>query len=382
MDSIYLDHNATTPVLPAVWTAMQPHLAGLCGNPASSHFAGRRARQALEEARERTAVLLGAFPDEIIFTSGATEANNLALFGLSDTPPGRLCASPIEHPSVTEPLGQLARRGFALTWLPVDREGIVAVADPNWTTPPDLQLATVMLANHETGALQPVQALAQRLGERVAFHCDAAAAAGKLVIDFHALGVTTLTISAHKFHGPQGVGALLVRRAAHLRPLVFGGHQQRQFRPGTEPVALAVGLATALDFAIRERTLRHQRCLHLRGLFLDHVRRWAAPVVLNGPEQGGLPHTLNLSFPGCRADVLLMSLDLAGVCCSTGSACSSGSLLPSPVLQAMGVGQERLLSAMRFSLSHVLDDGQAVEAARRVAQVVERLRAGTSEELP
>jgi cysteine desulfurase len=373
MDSIYLDNNATTPVLPAVWQAMQPFLAESFGNPASSHHIGRRARQALEDAREHTAALLGALADEVVFTSGATEANNLALFGSAANPPAHLVASATEHPSVTEPLRQLGERGFVLDWLRVDEQGIVLTDELVKQFRAETRLAAVMLANHETGALQPVQALAPALGDR-AFHCDAAAAAGKVAIDFHALGVTTLTISAHKFHGPPGVGALLVRRSARLRPLLFGGHQQQQRRPGTESVALAVGLAAALAIAERERAMRHHRVLQLRNLFLECLDRLADPVLLNGPQTGGLPHTLNLSFPGCQADVLLMNLDLAGIACSTGSACSSGSLLPSPVLVAMGVAPERLCSAMRFSLNHLLTDAQIVDAAGRIATVVGRLR--------
>jgi cysteine desulfurase len=315
----------------------------------------------------------------VVFTSGATEANNLALFGCAANPPAHLLAGSTEHPCVMEPLRQLGQRGFTVDWLRVDDQGIVSIAELANQLRAETRLAAVMLANHETGALQPVQALAAALAGR-AFHCDAAAAAGKVAIDFHALGVTTLTISAHKFHGPQGVGALLVRRSAPLRPLLFGGHQQQQRRPGTESVALAVGLATALAIAERERPQRHQRVLQLRGLFLECLHRLADPVVLNGPQSGGLPHTLNLSFPGCQADVLLMNLDLAGVACSTGSACSSGSLLPSPVLAAMGVAPERLNSAMRFSLNHLLTDAQIVDAARRIAAVVGRLRCTSPEE--
>jgi cysteine desulfurase len=186
--------------------------------------------------------------------------------------------------------------------------------------------------------------------------------------------VTSLSLSAHKFHGPRGVGALLLRRGAKLRPLLFGGHQQGGRRPGTEPVALAVGLATALELAEREGESRRQRVLALRRRLFDALRREAAPVVLNGPDEGGIPHTLNLSFPACRADALLMNLDLAGVACSTGSACSSGSLLPSPVLKAMGVPDEVLHSAMRFSLSALLTEAEIDEAARRIAVVVRRLR--------
>jgi cysteine desulfurase len=371
MNEIYLDNNATTPLLPAVWEAMRPFLTDTYGNPASAHTAGRRARQALEDARERTASLLGADPDEVIFTSGATEANNLALFGLAGEAGGHLVTSPIEHPSVTEPIARLVRRGFVVERLPVGPSGIVRAEALTELLKNETRLVSVMLANNETGAVQPVAQLVARLTPGIAFHCDAAQAAGKLPIHFHELGLTTLALTAHKFHGPKGVGVLLVRRHAKLAPQFLGGHQQQGRRPGTEAVALAVGLARALELARQDR---RDHVLHLRNLFLKGLRAAASPVVLNGPAEGGLPHTLNLSFPGCRADSLLMNLDLAGVACSTGSACSSGSLLPSPVLQAMGVPEHVLHSAMRFSLSSLLTEAEVEEAARRIAAVVDRLR--------
>ena len=376
-DCIYLDNNATTAVLPAVWEAMRPFLTDVYGNPASAHQAGRRARQALEDAREQIAVLLDASADEVLFTSGATEANNLALFGLAGDPPGRLVASPIEHPCVIEPLRQLQQRGFALDWLPVDSNGIVHPAAIKGMSQADTRLVSVMLANHETGAVQPVGELAGLFTQQgpgaAHFHCDAVQAVGKLPVSFRGLGVATLSLSAHKFHGPKGIGALLCRRGVRLRPLLQGGHQQQGRRPGTEPVALVVGMTTALKLALAERTAREEHIRQLRRQFLERVRELAGPVVVNGPEDG-LPHTLNLSFPGLRADALLMCLDLEGVACSTGSACSSGSLLPSPVLSAMGISEERLHSALRFSLSHLLGVEEVEEAARRIAEVVRRLR--------
>jgi cysteine desulfurase len=374
MDAIYLDNNATTPLLPAVWEAMRPFFTAVYGNPASAHGVGRRARQALEDARERTAALLGAFPDEVVFTSGGTEANNLALFGLAGDPPGHVLTSPIEHPSVAEPIEQLTRRSFDVDRLPVDGEGVVQPAALPQLLRPETRVVSVMLASNETGALQPIRALVDLQDGRGAFHCDAVQAVGRVPVGFHSLGVTTLSLSAHKFHGPKGVGALLVRRGAALRAQLWGGHQQRGRRPGTEAVALAVGLATALELAEREGADRREKVLQLRQRFLNHLRAAASPVVLNGPETGGVPHTLNVSFPGCRADALLMNLDLAGVACSTGSACSSGSLLPSPVLRAMGVAEEVLHSAMRFSLSPLLSEAEVEEAARRVAAAVARLR--------
>jgi cysteine desulfurase len=378
MESIYLDNNATTPMLPAVWEAMRPFLTEVYGNPASAHRVGSRARRALEDARERTAATLGAHVDEVIFTSGATEANNLAIFGLAGESPGHLVTSPIEHPSVAEPQRRLEQLGFVVDRLPIDTTGIVRAAALPALLRPETRLISVLLANHETGAVQPVSTLVELADGRAAFHCDAVQAVGKMPVSFHDLGVTTLALSCHKFHGPKGIGALLVRRHTRLTPQTWGGHQQQGRRPGTEPVALAVGLATALEIWRREADARTEKVRKLRRQFLTELRASASPVVLNGPAedqtQQTIPHTLNLSFPGCGADSLLMNLDLAGVACSTGSACSSGSLLPSPVLQAMDVSQEVLHSAMRFSFSALLSEAEVSEAARRVAAVVNRLR--------
>jgi cysteine desulfurase len=374
MQPIYLDHNAATPLDPAVWEAMRPFAVGPAGNPASAHAAGRRARRALDDAREEVAALLDAAPDEVVFTSGATESNNLAVLGLCGDLPGHLLASPLEHPSVAEPVRHLERAGFALEHLPAGPDGSVAPDALAGRLRPETRLVAVMLANHETGAVQPVAELAGSLPAGVAFHCDAAQAVGKVAVSFRSLGVTALSGSAHKFFGPPGVGVLLLRRGAAFRPRVFGGHQQGGRRPGSEPVALAVGLAAALALAVGDLAARAERVVGLRRRLLSALRREAAPAFLNGPEEGGVPHTLNVSFPGAAADLLLMSLDLAGVCCSTGSACSSGSLLPSPVLRAMGVPDDRLRSAMRFSLAHTLTEEEIDEAARRIASAVGRLR--------
>jgi cysteine desulfurase len=372
MDIINLDHNATTAVRPEVWDAMRPLMVEEAGNPASSHGLGRRARRALEEARETVARLVDADTDEVLFTSGATEANNLAIFGLAGEPPGAIVSSAIEHPCVTEPIQQLVRRGFHFTSLSVNYQGIVQPPAEGW--PREARLVCVMLANHETGAIQPVGALAASRDASIPFHCDAAAAVGKIPVSFRRLGVTSLCLSAHKFRGPKGIGALVVAKRAKLRPQLFGGHQQQGKRPGTEPVALAVGLATALELEIRELDRARLHFLTLRRRFLDRLRSTGDPVILNGPEEGGLPHTINVSFPGCAADALLMNLDLAGIACSTGSACSSGSLLPSPVLRAMNVPAPVLHSAMRFSLGATLTLMEIDEATERILNTVKKLR--------
>jgi cysteine desulfurase len=374
MNGIYLDNNATTPLLPAVWEAMRPFAAEVYGNPASAHQAGRHARKALEDARDRVAALLDAHPEEVLFTSGATESNNLALVSHAGDLPGHLISSPIEHPSVLEPVKQLQERGFQVDWFPVDQQGLVGLETLPNLLRPQTRFVTVMLANHEMGAIQPIRDLVNRLEGRVLFHCDAVQAVGKVVVRFHDLGVSTLSLTAHKFHGPKGIGALLVKRGVNLRPQLWGGHQQHGKRPGTEPVALAVGLATALELGCQQMQQRLEKVRRLRQRFLDSLLATSAPIVINGPETGGIPHTLNLSFPGLRADALLMNLDLAGIACSTGSACSSGSLLPSPVLQAMKAPEELLHSAMRFSLSPLLTEEEVDEAARRIGAVVKRMR--------
>ncbi|MBX3399374.1 MAG: aminotransferase class V-fold PLP-dependent enzyme [Gemmataceae bacterium] len=259
-------------------------------------------------------------------------------------------------------------------------DGLLASAVPPTLTLPlsgggkksweSVRLLTLQLANHETGAIQPVRSFVE-FG--IPVHTDAAQAVGKIPVNFRELGVTTLSLSAHKFRGPKGVGALLVKSGTKLRPLAFGGHQQRGLRPGTEPVGLAVGMAVALEHAVRTMAETAERLTRLRRRLLEQLRRKVPPVVVNGPLPGdadSLPTTLNLSFPGCRADLLLMALDLAGVACSTGSACSSGSLLPSPVIAAIRVPDDVLRSAMRFSFGETTTEAEIDEAGTRIAACV------------
>jgi len=383
---IYLDHNATTPLLPEAAEAMARIASENLGNPASSHTLGRKARRLLEDAREQVAALLGASPSEVLFTGSATEANNLAIFGtVPRGEPARILAAKIEHNCVMEPLRVLAEAGATIEWMDVDARGIVdfqkrgdivpLLAPSRGTMSPRFELAILMLANHETGAIQPVRQFANPL-PNVPVHTDAAQAVGKIPVNFRDLGCTTLTASAHKFGGPVGIGLLLMKDGTKLKPQAFGGHQQRGQRPGTESVMLAVGLATALDHAVRHMHANAQHGHALRVRFLAELRKHDCPFVLNGPAPGeadGLPSTLNLSFPGCRAELLLMALDLAGIACSTGSACSSGSLLPSPVLQAMNAPEEVLQSAMRFSFSPTQSKEEIAEAAGRVAGVVKAM---------
>lgn len=371
---IYLDSNATTPVLPEVWDAMQPYALAQFGNPSSSHGAGRKSRKALEDSREEIANLLGAFPDEVVFTSGATEANNLALESALTTSSARILASKIEHASITEHLKKLEKQGFQIQWLDTGHQGKTCVSNLHEKIQPDTKLAILMMVNHETGVLQPVEALGKELQGGMWIHSDGVQAAGKIRVDFHRLCVSSLALSAHKFHGPKGIGALLVRRGHNLKPMLFGGHQQKSLRPGTEPVHLIVGMATALRLAMNSLEARRSKVAGLRDLFLREIRNKVTDFTINGEFDPSVPFTLNLGFPGLKADILLMRLDMAGVACSTGSACSSGSLLPSPVLMAMQVAPEILKSSMRFSFGFDLTEAKVVEGARRVVDCVESLK--------
>lgn len=367
MRPIYLDHAGTTPLRPEAAAAMAAAWA-VVGNPASAHRFGRQARTLLEDARERVAALLGASPDEVVFTGGATEANNLAVFGLFTPDP-----SPIEHPCVAEPVKQLG----GVDWLPVPSQGVVSADAVAALVRPETRLVTVMLANHETGAIQPVGEIVKAVPAGVPVHTDAAQAVGKLSVNFRELGAAALTASAHKFGGPVGAGLLLLKRGTPLRPLTFGGHQQAGRRPGTESAPLAVGLAVALEHAVRDLAADQTAVGRRKQRFWDRLQTVAGPVAVNGPEPGSadaLPHILNVSFPGCRADLLVAALDLAGVACSAGAACSSGSLLPSPVLRAMDLPDERVRSAVRFSFGPGLDFADSDDAADRVGCAARRMR--------
>jgi len=359
--------------------AMVPYfLAG--GNPESRHAFGRSARRAWELAKETVAQVLGAEPAEVIFTSGGTEANNLAIFGLAgaETSPGHVISSPIEHPAIGEPIARLEAAGFSADRVPINRDGLADAVRMAETLCKDTRFATLMLANNETGAIQPVAELAAlAAAQGIPVHTDAVQAVGRIPVHFHDLGVTTLAASAHKFHGPVGIGLLLVRRGVKLGSRLFGGGQQQGRRPGTIPVPLAVGLATALRKWHEQSAVRLARWTHLRdrlesGLIAvlghDHVVR-------NGPvrDELRLPQTLNIGFPGLDGDALLIQLDMAGIAASLGSACASGSTRASPTLMSMGVPDNRLRSSVRFSLGATTCEAEIDEAIRRIIDVTRRV---------
>ncbi len=385
MHTIYLDHNATSPLLPEVAAAMAECYAAGYANPASQHRAGRRARQALEDAREGIAAILGAdltsaAPDTLIFTSGGTEANNLAVFGLCGEQPCRIAVSAIEHPSVTEPAKELRRRGWPVDVLPVTRDGVLHVGESLRDSPSRLgetrpRAVSVMLGNNETGAIQPIAQLAAACGQTgTLLHTDAVQAVGKIPVHFRQLGVDAMTVAAHKFGGPRGIGALILRHGTTMRPQLYGGFQQAGLRPGTEDVALAVGMHAALRLWLRESVDRTRRLAELRDRLERALRGGWPELIVHAEAAERLPHTSCVAFPGLNRQALVMALDLAGVACSTGSACASGSSDPSPTLVAMGCEKHVLEGSIRLSLGAATTAAEIDEAARRILNVCKDLR--------
>lgn len=373
---IDLDQNATTPLDPEVWETMKPHwLQG--GNPESRHALGRSARRAWEESKESVASILGARPNEVYFFSGGTEANNCALFGLVEARgPGAIVASPLEHSAVVGPLEFLAKnRECSLKQASVRSDGVVNLDSMLGLLDSTTRFATLMLAQNETGAIQPVKMLVEQAkSQGIPVHTDASQAVGRIPIDFESLGVASLAASAHKFHGPTGVGLLLVHRDYKLAPRLYGGGQQGGLRPGTPPVALAVGLAAALRKWNRDQVERTHRWLNLRNRLEQGLVKALGSdrAIIQGPknDMDRLPQTLNVGFPYIDGDSLLMRLDLAGIAVSLGSACASGSLTPSPALVAMGVPPERSRSSVRFSFGAFTTENDIDEALARLISLM------------
>lgn len=379
MDTIYLDHNATTPTRPEVVEAMARCYRDGYANPASAHRLGQRARRVLEEAREAVAEMLGAETsgpeaDRVLFTSGGTEANNLAILGLaqaSNSPPAHLIVSAIEHPSILVPAEHLLEKGWRLDMLPVSQDGVVRTDLLSDLLSGQTRLVSVMLGNHDTGVLQPVAELAQLCRKAaVPIHTDAVQVVGKAPVHFRALGISAMTVAAHKFQGPLGIGALVLRSDLRLEPLLFGGNQQWGVRPGTESVALAVGMQTALRLCQEEQETHARRLQSLRDRFEQGLAAGFPNLVINGRSASRLPHTSSVAFPGIDGQILLMALDMVGVACSVGSACSSGSTELSPTLRAMGLPREVVASSLRFSLGATTTEAEIDDAVGRILQVV------------
>jgi len=376
--SIYLDYNSTTPVDRRVLAAMMPYLAESYGNANSIHSAGQRARAAVDAARQSVAELLGAKSSEIVFTCGGTEADNLAIFGIvnpCDQPRKHVVTTAIEHHAVLNTAQALEKQGVDVTYVPVSREGIVDPEDIREAMRPETVLVSVMLANNEIGTIQPIEEIGRIAAEEdVYFHCDAVQAAGKMAIDVRKLGVDLLSISGHKLYAPKGVGALFVRSGAELGPLFFGGHHERDRRPGTENVPGIVGLGKAAELVMENLDADAARVVALRDRFENALL--ALPGVrVNGSVRERVPNTSNLLFEAAGGESLVIALDLQGVMCSSGAACSSGAVEPSHVLTAIGLTPDQARSSLRFSLGRPTTEQEVDEAIRIIPPVLERLRA-------
>jgi cysteine desulfurase len=375
---VYLDHAATTPVRPEVLEAMLPYLGEVFGNPSSAHVFGRRAREALDDAHDRLARAIGADAREVVFTSGGTEAINLALKGAAwagRAKGHRIVASPVEHHAVGHALGHLEKFGFEVVELPVDRYGRVDPADVERALTDRTILVTVMAANNEVGTIQPVAEIAEvvRARKGILFHVDAVQAAPWLELDVAALGADLVSVAAHKIEGPKGTGALWVRRGTHILAQQHGGAQERHRRAGTENVAGAVGMAVAFELRARERSSVARRVGSQRD-------RLGAAVVTDGIQLSGhpverLPHILSIIVPGIDGGSAALALDLEGIAASTGSACATGSAEVSHVLSAMGYPDDEARGALRLSLGRTTTDADIDEASRVVPEVLRRLAA-------
>ena len=382
---IYLDNSATTPVDPRVAEAMARSLTHVFGNPSSVHGFGQQARAAVDRARREVAALINGRPNEVIFTSGGTEANNLAIRGVcqaSSTHGRHIITSSIEHPSVRGVCAALEQQGWDVTRLPVYKNGVVRVEDVREALRPDTVLVTIMLANNEIGTVQPVAEIGALIREKRAagqkhlfLHTDAVQAAGRMTVNVEELGCDLLTMSAHKVYAPQGVGALYVRRGVRLTGQNIGGHQERERRAGTENVPGIVAFGEAAKLAREELQPRIAHDATLRDRFERMVTDSIPEVVFNGERAQRLPHLSNISFRYIEGEGLLINLDLQGVAVSTGSACSSGTLEPSPVIRALGVDDEIARGSIRFSFGKDNTDSDVDYVVEVLGQAVERLRA-------
>jgi cysteine desulfurase len=378
MKRIYLDHNATTPVRPEVLAAMMPYLTGEYGNASSIHAFGQNARGAVEHAREQVGTLVGARAADIMFTSGGTESNNHAILGAVAAAPAsrkHVITSAIEHVAVLDTCRALAKQGIDLTILPVSREGLVNPEDVRGAIRPETVLISVMLANNEIGVIEPIEDIGKIADEKgIVFHADAVQAAGKIPIDVERLGVDLLSISAHKFCGPKGVGALYLRKGTQLEPLLFGGHSERDRRPGTEDVAAIAGMGKAAELARASLSEDAARV----GALRDRLERGLLDRVpharVNGARAPRVPNTTNMTFPFIEGEAMVIALDLKGIACSTGAACSSGAVEPSHVLLALGLAPEDARATLRLSLGHQTTREEIDFALETIPPVIERLR--------
>jgi cysteine desulfurase len=381
MNRIYLDHNATTPVDPAVLEAMVPFFSGEYGNASSIHTFGQRARAAVETAREQVAGLLNAQPQEIVFTSGATESDNHAIFGvvqaaLAERRSAHVISSTIEHEAVLNACQALEKQGVEVSYLPVNREGLLDAGELRRAVRPETVLATVMQANNELGTVQPIEEIGRIAAEAdIYLHSDAVQSVGKIMVDVKALEVDLLSLSGHKIYAPKGVGALFVKSGTRVRQFFYGGHHQRGFRPGTENVAGIVGLGKAAELARSALASDATRIARLRDMLEQGLLARVPDIRVNAEHAPRTPNTSNVTFSGIEGEALVIALDLQGLACSTGAACSSGAVEPSHVLTAIGLPAAEARASIRFSLGRSTGEAEIVAALQIVPAAVAQLRA-------
>ena len=381
---IYMDHAATTPVRQEVLRAMLPYFTGSFGNPSSIYTLAQEGRKAADESREAIARILGARTSEIVFTSGGTEADNAALKGVAFALKhvgNHVITSSIEHHAVLHTCHQLEQFGFEITYLPVDGDGLVDPLEVRRAITDQTVMVSIMLANNEIGTIQPISEISRQVKEEaagrnqtIAVHTDAVQAAGFLELDVKALGVDLLSLSAHKFHGPKGVGALYVKRGTPFEPQQMGGGQERQRRSGTENVPGIVGMAEALKLSSEEREATSAHCARLRDRILQGLESQVERCQLNGHRTQRLPNNVNLSFEGVEGEPVLLGLDLAGICASSGSACSSASLEPSHVLLAIGLSAEMAQGSLRITVGRDNTDEEVDYLVETLSSLVQRHR--------
>jgi cysteine desulfurase len=379
MERIYLDHAATTPMHPRVIEKMMEVMSHNFGNPSSIHSFGREARHYIDLARETLAKSIGAKENEVIFTSGGTEADNMALFGVAESYQHKgkhIITTQIEHHAVLHACQRLEKMSFEVTYLPVDETGIISLDDLSGALREDTILVSIMYGNNEIGSIQPIKEIGQLLQSHQAlFHTDAVQAYGIEEIDVDELNVDLLSVSAHKINGPKGTGFLFVRDKVKLVPRAYGGEQERKRRAGTENVAAIVGFQEAAIVAAQERSLKREKYQGFKKNFIEYLTEHNVKFSINGLLDNSMPHVLNLSFPGTNVEAMLVNLDLAGIAVSSGSACTAGSIEPSHVLVAMfGKESDVLINSIRFSFGFNTTEQEIIKAAEETARIVSRLK--------
>ena len=372
----YFDNNATTRLSAEALEAMQPYLMELYGNPSSIHSFGSQVGRKIQEAREQVAALLGASdPIEIVVTSCGTEGDNAAIRGLLESRPGKnhIVTTQVEHPAILGLCQHLEKKGYRVTWLSVDSNGMLDLGELRDSLSDDTALVSIMTANNETGVIFPVDDVGKMVRAKgIPFHVDAVQAAGKIPLNLKNSPIDLLTISGHKFHGPKGIGALYIRRGITFRPLIIGGHQERNRRSGTENVSGIVGMGKAAELALRDLGKEQERVRCLRDRLEKSLL--VAGCRVNGHREKRLPNTLNVSFEFLEGEAILVLLDEYGICASTGSACTAGSVEPSHVLRAMRVPSNWLQGAVRFSLSHYNTEEEVDFVSEKMPGIVQRLQ--------